>query len=74
MKDLTNQISNLNSISIEQEKKLSNFLSTQINTQSNTLKLISEISKKQTIDSELKKTLKNIEKGLSNLKNISKEK
>ncbi len=74
MKDLANQISNLNSLSIEQEKKLSNFLSTQINTQSNTLKLISEISKKKTIDSELKKTLKNIEKGLSNLKNISKEK
>ena len=74
MKDLANQISNLNSLSIEQEKKLSNFLSTQINTQSNTLKLISEISKKKTIDSELKKTLKNIEKGLSYLKNISKEK
>jgi len=74
MESLTKQISELNSHSREQDKKLSTFLSTQLNTQSSVFELISEISKKGLIDKETKKTLQNIEKGYQKLKpNIKKK-
>ena len=58
----------------EQDKQLSSFLSTQINTQASIYELISELSKKGLIDKEVKKTLDNIEKGFEKLKTKSQKK
>ena len=74
MQSLTEQIRELTTHSREQEKKLSNFLSTQLNTQSSILQLTTELSKKGLVDSETKKILKNIDKGIQLLKSNSKKK
>ena len=74
MQSLTEQIRELTNYSREQEKKLSNFLSTQLNIQSSVLQLTSELSKKGFVDSETKKILKNIDKGIQLLKSSSKKK
>ena len=68
------QLSDLNKIGKEQDKKLSNFLSTQLNIQSSTLQLTTELSKKGLVDSETKKILKNIDKGIQLLRSNSKKK
>ena len=74
MQSLTEQIKELTTHSREQEKKLSNFLSTQLNIQSSILQLTSELSKKGLVDSETKKVLRNIDKGIQLLKSSSKKK
>ena len=74
MQSLTEQIKELTTHSREQEKKLSNFLSTQLNVQSSILQLTTELSKKGMVDSETKKILKNIDKGIQLLKYSSKRK
>ena len=74
MKILSEQISDLNVNSRKQDKQLSSFLSTQINTQASIYELISELSKKGLIDKEVKKTLNNIEKGFQKLKIKSQKK
>ena len=68
MKLLTEKLSDLSNNAREQDKKLSNFLSTQLNTQSGILQLTSELSKKGLVDNETKKILKNIDKGIQLLK------
>ena len=74
MQSLTEQIRELTNHSREQEKKLSNFLSTQLNVQSSILQLTTDLSKKGMVDSETKKILKNIDKGIQLLKSSSKKK
>ena len=59
---------------MNRKKKLSNFLSTQLNTQGSILQLTTELSKKGLVDSETKKILKNIDKGIQLLKSNSKKK
>ena len=57
----------INSNSKEQDKKLSNFLSTQLNTQSSISQLISQLTKEGLIDSSTKKNLINLDKGIQKL-------
>ena len=64
MKSLTEQMKELNNASREQDKKLSNFLSTQLNSQSSMLQLTSKLSKEGLIDKETKKYFANIDKGI----------
>jgi len=73
MKSLTEQMKELNINSMEQDKKLSNFLSTQLNTQSNMLQLTSQLSQEGLIDKETKKYFENIDKGIQQLLSNSKK-
>ena len=74
MKSLTEQMKELNANSREQDKKLSNFLSTQLNTQSNVLQLTSQLSQEGLIDKKTKKYFENIDKGIQQLLSTSKKK
>jgi len=74
MQSLTEQMKELNTNSREQEKKLSNFLSTQLNTQSNMLQLTSQLSQEGLIDKQTKKYFENIDKGIQQLLSNSKNK
>jgi len=74
MQTLTEQIKKLNVSSREQEKKLSNFLSTQLNTQSNMLQLMSQLNEEGLIDVKTKKYFENIDKGIQQLITNSKNK
>ncbi len=67
MKSLTDQIKELNSNSREQDKKISNFLSTQLNTQANMLQLTNQLNKEGLIDKKTKKYFENIDKGIQQL-------
>ena len=64
MQSLTEQMKELNVNSREQDKKLSNFLSTQLNSQSNMLQLTSQLSQEGLIDKQTKKYFENIDKGI----------
>ena len=61
---LAEQVKDLTKHTKEQEKKLSNFLSTQLNTQSSILQLTSQLSKEGVMDKKTKDHLKNIEVGI----------
>lgn len=74
MQSLTEQMKELNVNSREQDKKLSNFLSTQLNLQSNMLQLTSQLSQEGLIDKQTKKYFENIDKGIQQLLSISKKK
>ena len=74
MQALTNQMKDLNSNSREQEKKISNFLSTQLNTQSSILQLTSQLSQEGIIDKQTKKYFENIDKGIQKLLSQSQKK
>tara|TARA_B100002051_G_scaffold90860_1_gene86770 strand:- start:266 stop:1027 length:762 start_codon:yes stop_codon:yes gene_type:complete len=74
MKSLTDQMKELNTSSKDQEKKISNFLSTQLNTQSNILQLTSQLNKEGLIDKKTKKYFENIDKGIQQLLSQSKKK
>jgi hypothetical protein len=67
MKSVTEQMKELNNNSREQDKKLSNFLSTQLNTQTSMLQLIDQLNKGSLIDTQTKKHLENIDKGIQQL-------
>ncbi len=67
MKTLTEQLSNLSANSREQDKKLSNFLSTQLNSQSNILQLTTQLSQEGVLDAKTKKYFENIDKGIQQL-------
>ena len=67
IKALSEQLNQINSNSKEQDKKLSNFLSTQLNTQSSISQLISQLTKEGLIDSSTKKNLINLDKGIQKL-------
>ena len=74
MQSLTEQMKGLNVNSREQDKKLSNFLSTQLNSQSNMLQLTSQLSQEGLIDKQTKKYFENIDKGIQQLISNSKKK
>ena len=74
MKSLTDQMKELNANSKDQEKKISNFLTTQLNTQSNILQLTSQLNKEGLIDKKTKKYFENIDKGIQQLLYQSKKK
>ena len=74
MQSLTEQMKELNVNSREQDKKLSNFLSTQLNLQSNMLQLTSQLSQEGLIDKQTKKYFANIDKGIQQLLSNSKKK
>ena len=67
MQTLTEQMKDLNTNSREQDKKLSNFLSTQLNTQSSMLQLTTQLSKEGLIDKQTKKYFQNIDKAVQEL-------
>ncbi len=67
MKSLTEQLSDLNDNARKQDKKLSNFLSTQLNSQSNILQLTTQLTQEGILDSKTKKYFENIDKGIQQL-------
>ena len=67
MQSLAEQMKGLNANSREQDKKLSNFLSTQLNTQSSMLQLTSQLSKEGLIDEKTKQNFENIDKGIQQI-------
>ena len=67
MQTFTEQLSELNANSREQDKKVSNFLSSQLNNQSNILELTSQLKKDGVLDAKTKKNFENIDKGIQQL-------
>ena len=67
MKSLTEQLSNLSANARVQDKKLSNFLSTQLNSQSNILQLTTQLAQEGVLDAKTKKYFENIDKGIQQL-------
>ena len=67
MQSLAEQMKDLNRNSREQDQKISNFLSTQLNTQASLLKLSNQIERDGVIDSETKKYFQNIDGGIQQL-------
>ena len=74
MQTLTEQMKGLNVTSREQDKKLSNFLSTQLNTQASILQLTSKLSEEGLIDQQTKKYFENIDKGIQQILSQSNKK
>ena len=73
MQALNEQMGELNTHLREQEKKLSNFLSTQLNSQSNIMQLTSQLTQDGVIDSKTKKYFESIDKGIQQLISFSKK-
>ena len=67
MQSLSEQMKDLNTNSRDQDKKLSNFLSTQLNIQTNMLQLTNQLSQDGLIDKQTKKYFENIDKGIQKL-------
>ncbi len=67
LKQLTEQIKSTNKNSADLEEKLSNFLSTQLNTQASILQIISKINEKGILDDSTKKIFVNLNKGIQEL-------
>jgi hypothetical protein len=70
---LNAQLKQINKNNLESDKKISNFLSTQLNTQSSMLQLSNQLSKDGVIDSKTKKYLENIDKGVKKLTDLKKK-
>ena len=64
LSELSNQIKNVNNQSAKLDEKLSNFLSTQLNTQSSILQLINKINEQGILDSSTKKIFDNLNKNI----------
>lgn len=67
IKSLTDQIRELTAHGREQEKQLSNFLTTQLNTQASMLQLTTQLSQEGVVDKKTKLHLQNIDKGIKQL-------
>ena len=67
IESLSNNLNNLTNSFQEQDKKLSNFLSTQLNTQTSMLQLTSKLSQEGVMDAASKKHLKNLDLGIQKL-------
>ena len=67
MQSLAEQMKELNSNTRDQEKKLSNFISAQLNTQSNILELSNNLNKEGILDKKTKKNFENIDKGIQSI-------
>ena len=64
LSELSNQIKNANNQSTKLDEKLSNFLSTQLNTQSSILQLINKINDQGILDSSTKKIFDDLNKSI----------
>ena len=67
MQSLAEQMKELNANSRNQDKKLSNFLSTQLNAQTDILQLTTQLKKEGVIDMKTKKYFVNIDKGIQEI-------
>ena len=67
LQSLNEQLKQISNNSVDMDKKLSNFLSTQLNVQSSMLQLSNQLSKEGIIDSTTKKYFENIDKGIQEL-------
>ena len=74
LQSLNEQLNQISKNSVEIDKKLSNFLSTQLNTQSSMLQLSNQLRKEGIIDSKSKKYFENIDKGIQKLITANKKK
>jgi len=74
LQSLNEQLKQISKNSAEIDKKLSNFLSTQLNSQSSMLQLSNQLSKEGIIDSKTKKYFENIDKGIQKLITANKKK
>ena len=74
LSSLNEQLKQINKNSVEIDKKLSNFLSTQLNTQSSMLQLSNQLRKEGIIDLKSKKYFENIDKGIQKLITANKKK
>ena len=74
LSSLNEQLKQMNKNSVEIDKKLSNFLSTQLNTQSSMLQLSNQLRKEGIIDLKSKKYFENIDKGIQKLITANKKK
>ena len=74
LQSLNEQLQQISKNSVEIDKKLSNFLSTQLNAQSSMLQLSNQLSKEGIIDSKTKKYFENIDKGIQKLITANKKK
>ena len=74
MKSLTEQLSSLSASTREQDKKLSNFLSTQLNSQSHILQLTTQLAQEGVLDTKTKKYFENIDKGIQKLITVNDKK
>tara|TARA_Y100001970_G_scaffold249807_1_gene320811 strand:+ start:6958 stop:7998 length:1041 start_codon:yes stop_codon:yes gene_type:complete len=72
LKELNDHIKKIQNNSLDLDKKLSNYLSTQLNTQSSMLSLTTQISKSTLFDPKTKKIFENLDKQIKKL--ISKTK
>ena len=64
LSELSNQIKIVNNQSAKLDEKLSNFLSSQLNTQSSILQLINKINEQGILDSSTKKIFDNLNKNI----------
>ena len=74
LQSLNEQLNQISKNSVEIDKKLSNFLSTQLNAQSSMLQFSNQLSKEGIIDSKTKKYFENIDKGIQKLITVNKKK
>ena len=74
LQSLNEQLNQISKNSVEIDKKLSNFLSTQLNAQSSMLQLSNQLRKEGIIDSKTKKYFENIDKGIQKLITANKKK
>ena len=72
LEKLNEILKQINSKSVELDKKLSNFLSTQLNTQSSMLQLTNQLNENGLIDKKTKKLFESLDKGIKQV--ISKNK
>ena len=73
LSELSNQIKNANNQSTKLDEKLSNFLSTQLNTQSSILQLINKINEQGILDSSTKKIFDVLNKSIQEFNANSKK-
>jgi len=73
MNSLTELMKTLNQNSRDQDKKLSNFLSTQLNIQSSILKFTDQLSQDGLIDEKIKQNFENIDRGIQQILSQSKK-
>ncbi|PPR49000.1 MAG: hypothetical protein CFH14_01158 [Alphaproteobacteria bacterium MarineAlpha5_Bin4] len=72
LKEINKQIKQINNNSVDLDKKLSNFLSTQLNIQTSILQLVEQLNRNGLFDKKTKKLFENLDKGINHL--ISKKK
>ena len=73
LSQLNEQIKNVNNHSADLEEKLSNFLSTQLNTQSSILQLINKVNEEGILDDSTKKIFEDLNKSIQKLSTKNKK-